>query len=128
MQKHSNHKFLVHWYKSFSLMIFFTSCWRDTALGLEIHLSGKISFVSLVVTSDSNFLSSLSFFNFFNIFLNENNIYDFLCYLKDTHREIAPSNNTQVLMKSMKMDIWAVGTLNQLFIRGSHNEIKFSKK
>ena len=34
-------------------------------------------------------------------------------FLKDTHREKAPSK------KSMNMDIWAVGTLNQLFIKDS---------
>ena len=29
---------------------------------------------------------------------------------------------------SMNMDIWVVGTLTRLFIRGSYSEIKFSKK
>ena len=29
---------------------------------------------------------------------------------------------------SMNMDIWVVGTLARLFIRGSYSEIKFSKK
>ena len=28
----------------------------------------------------------------------------------------------------MSMDIWVVGTLNLVLIRGSYNEIKFSKK
>ena len=28
----------------------------------------------------------------------------------------------------MNMDIWVGSTLNQLFIRGSYTEIKFSKK
>ena len=28
----------------------------------------------------------------------------------------------------MNMEIWAVGTLNQLFMRGPHTEIKLSKK
>ena len=32
---------------------------------------------------------------------------------KDTHRENAPSS------KSMNMNVWLVGTSNQLFIRGS---------
>ena len=27
----------------------------------------------------------------------------------------------------MNTDIWVIGTLNQLFVRGSYNEIKFSK-
>ena len=41
------------------------------------------------------------------------------CYLKDTHREKAPSNNTPGFTKSMNMDIWVIGTSNQLFLRGS---------
>ena len=53
-------------------------------------------------------------------------------HFKDTHREKAPSNEAQALMKSMSMDIWVVGTLNlvfvRVFVRGSYNEIKFSKK
>ena len=39
--------------------------------------------------------------------------------IKDTHREKAPSNKTPVLRKSTNMGVWAVVTLNQLFIRGS---------
>ena len=39
--------------------------------------------------------------------------------LKDTHKEKAPSNQTPALTKSMHVDIWVVGTSNQLFIRGS---------
>ena len=37
----------------------------------------------------------------------------------DTHREKAPSNKTPALTKNMNMDIWVVGTSNELFIRGS---------
>ena len=47
---------------------------------------------------------------------------------KDTHGEKAPSNKTQASTKSMSMDIWVVGTLNLVFVRGSYNSIKFSKK
>ena len=47
--------------------------------------------------------------------------------VKDTHREKAPSNKTPALTKSMNMDIWVVGTPNQLFRRGSYSETKFSK-
>ena len=36
--------------------------------------------------------------------------------IKDTHREKTPSNKIPALRKSMNMDVWAVGTLNQLFI------------
>ena len=39
--------------------------------------------------------------------------------IKDTHREKNPSNKTPALRKSTNMEVWAVGTLNQLFIRGS---------
>ena len=39
--------------------------------------------------------------------------------LKDTHREKALSNRTPALRKSANMGVWAVGRLNQLFIRGS---------
>ena len=38
--------------------------------------------------------------------------------IKDTHKEKAPSNKTPVLRKSTNKGVWAVGTLNQLFIRG----------
>ena len=46
-------------------------------------------------------------------------VYLKLYWLKDTHREKAPSNKTAALTK---VRIWAfgqAGTLNQLFIRGS---------
>ena len=39
--------------------------------------------------------------------------------LTDTRREKAPSNKTPEVRKSTNMNAWAVGTLNQLFIRGS---------
>ena len=38
---------------------------------------------------------------------------------KDTHREKALSNEAATLTKSTNLDIWVVGTTNQLFIRGS---------
>ena len=34
----------------------------------------------------------------------------------------------EALTKSMNMYIWGIGTVNQLFIRGSYTQIKFSKK
>ena len=40
-------------------------------------------------------------------------------YFKDTYREKAMSNKTPALTKSTNMDIWAVGTSNQLFMKGS---------
>ena len=39
-----------------------------------------------------------------------------------------PTNETQAFPKSMNMDISVVRTLNQLFMRDSFTEIKFSKK
>ena len=48
--------------------------------------------------------------------------------VKDTHREKAPSNKAQAFAKSMNMYIWVVGKLNLIFVRGSYNEIRFSKK
>ena len=33
-----------------------------------------------------------------------------------------------MLQKNINQDIWVVGTLNQLFIRGSNTEVKVSKK
>ena len=34
--------------------------------------------------------------------------------LKDTHREKGPSNKTSTLSKNVNMDVWVVGTSNQL--------------
>ena len=48
--------------------------------------------------------------------------------VKDTHRVETPSSKTQALAKSMNMDIWVVGTSNQLFIRGSYGQATSSKK
>ena len=58
--------------------------------------------------------TTLTTINIWKIFLN-------------SHREKAPSNETPALTKSTNMDIWVVGTTNQLFIRGSLTETKFSK-
>ena len=40
-------------------------------------------------------------------------------WVKDTHREKAPSNETPALTKSTNMGICVVRTSNQLFTRGS---------
>ena len=42
-------------------------------------------------------------------------------HLKDTHTE------TEALTKSMNMYIWVIGTLNQLFIGGSYNQVNLQK-
>ena len=52
----------------------------------------------------------------------------FIKYIKDTHREKAPSSKTPTLSKSMNMDVWVVGTSSELFIRDSETETKFSQK
>ena len=44
---------------------------------------------------------------------------NFLCDIKDTHREKPPSNKTPALTKSIILDIWVVGILYRLFMRGS---------
>ena len=38
--------------------------------------------------------------------------------IEHTHRENTPSNEAEVLTKSMNMFIWAIDTLNQQFIKG----------
>ena len=48
--------------------------------------------------------------------------------LKDTHKENTLSNKTQVLTKSMNINIWEFGILGQLCMRDSHTQIEFSKK
>ena len=40
-------------------------------------------------------------------------------WIEDTHREEAPSNKTPALTKSMNIDLYVVGTSNQLLIRDS---------
>ena len=48
--------------------------------------------------------------------------------IKDTRRESTPSNKTQAITKIMNMDILLIGTLNQIFIRGSYTQIVVFKK
>ena len=38
--------------------------------------------------------------------------------------ENTPSNTTETPTKSVNLYIWAIGTLNQLFVRGSYTQIK----
>ena len=44
-------------------------------------------------------------------------------FVKDTHRENAPTNETQAFTKSMNIDIWVLPTLNQLVSKGSFTEV-----
>ena len=48
--------------------------------------------------------------------------------IKDTRRENIPTNKFEALTKSMNMYVSAIGALNQLFIRDSYTQVKFSKK
>ena len=48
--------------------------------------------------------------------------------LKETHRESALPNKTQEVTKSMNIEIWLNGTLNQLFKICYFTLLKFSKK
>ena len=52
-------------------------------------------------------------------FLSSDLFIIFINLLKDTRKEKVPSDKTPVITKSMNMDIWLVGTSNQLFISGS---------
>ena len=47
---------------------------------------------------------------------------------KDIHVEKTSSIKNQALTKSMNMNIWIIGTSNQLLVRGSYNQIKFWRK
>lgn len=47
---------------------------------------------------------------------------------KDIRKENISSNKTKTLIKSVNMNIWEIGTFNQLLIRGSYTPIKCSKK
>ena len=49
-----------------------------------------------------------------------------MLFLKDNHWENVPSYITETLVESVNMYIWAIGTVNKLFIRGPYT--KFSKK
>ena len=62
-------------------------------------------------------LASLTFRN--SCLNTEKNCFRIFAYFKDTHKEKAPSNKTPALTKSMNLNIWVVGTSNQLFMRGS---------
>ena len=59
-----------------------------------------------------NVTSGLSFF----LLLGKIEQFSQLTALNDTHREKASLNNTPMPSKSMNMDIWVVGTLNQFLI------------
>ena len=69
----------------------------------------------------------MSFVDIKPIYLNKRHLFQNKIYyldkiylfLKDTHREKAPSNKTPTLSKIMNINIWVVGTSNQLFIGGS---------
>ena len=79
------------------------------------HFVARIGSLALISFYCVCFVSFYFFLFFFLIFL-----WILLLFsLKDTHREIAPSNKSPALRKSTIMNVWAVGTLNRIFIRGS---------
>ena len=51
-----------------------------------------------------------------------------MVFFENTHRQNALANKTQALTSSMDIYTWVISILNQLFIRRSYTEIKFSKK
>ena len=44
--------------------------------------------------------------------------------LRGTHMEKAPSNKITAFTKIMNIDIWVIGTLNQLLLRGSYIQVE----
>ena len=52
----------------------------------------------------------------------------FINQTMDTHREKGLLNKNSALTKSMNIDIYLVGTSNQLFLRSSWTETKYSPK
>ena len=42
-------------------------------------------------------------------------------------KENTTSNKTKALTKRINKHIWEIGALNQIFIRGSYTDIKFTK-
>ena len=60
-----------------------------------------------------NFIIAYSYFVWNLVAFNVKNSTN----VKYNHREKSPSNKTPVLAKSINMDIWVVGTSNQLFQR-----------
>ena len=46
---------------------------------------------------------------------------------KDTHGKNTSSNKIAALTKSMNIYIWAIATVNQLFVRGLKLKLTFSK-
>ena len=53
--------------------------------------------------------------------------YIYIYIIKDTHWKNTPSKN-EVLTKTINRYIWGIDTVNQLFVRCSYTQIKFSKK
>ena len=77
---------------------------------------GKRRILLRYIISLKLLLDQVVFFQFIaTLSINLINLY----LIKDTRWEKAPSNETPVLIKSTNMGTWIVGTINQLFIRGS---------
>lgn len=48
--------------------------------------------------------------------------------VKDIHWENTSSSKTQAFTKSANLDLWIIGSLNQIFLNGFYNPIKFSNE
>ena len=119
-----NNSFLVKHLHIVVTIIFYL---RDVTLNIF-----KINrFLSKILTGKAKLGLMTSYILFTMLLFPEIMIFHFFCWwkqcsywfdrnkLKNSHREKAPSNKTQAFTKSVNMDIWVVGTSNQLFIRGS---------
>ena len=79
------------------------------------NLKVLVNELSLVKSNLLHILNFLDFNHVCNIIISNNE----KSLLRDTHREKAPSNETPALRESTTMGVWAVGTLNRLFIKDS---------
>ena len=77
------------------------------------------SFQPVTISAKSSVLDGWENFEYFSDRCLSTDIMENQVLVKDIHREKAPSNNTLAPRKSTNMGVWAVDTLNQLFIRGS---------
>ena len=82
---------------------------------MHFYVTHRGQTVDPFISQKWNFPSGISLKN-----VNESAVSEFTeRILKDAHREKTASNQTPALTKSVNMDIWVVGTSNQLLIRGS---------
>ena len=87
------------------------------------HFSVTVIPVVFGKSSGSKYLFFTRIIIYFYITLNL-----WSCLLRDNHRENKPTSKAQILRKNKNLDIWILGSLNQLFPVGFEIEIKFSTK